>query len=461
MYHATHKIPIENLEELTSYVDKINKRVARGKVDTIPVEMSVAHKVTEYSVGGRTFYDLGTAKDHVVPLATNPSSRVVKSNVFVWATVRAETPTLKGWEFLARYDFESAGDKTAVFCHASPNAEIPKEYRDYSDSNCDHCNKKIFRKNVFLVRHETKGYKIVGRSCLKDFLGHTSPETIIFWMRAILELSDGFSGEEDSESFFSKTKEEFEDPRDLLSWAVSVATKNGWVSKARAREESERDSTASLIRYLLTPPSLGQLEESKVRWREKREKFEPTEKDFKIADEILIDIDSDNGDSEYMEKIKKIRNFGAVSSNNFALWISACTIHLRKEWKVIQKKEREIREAAKKKANEMAESVPVVDERIELTGEIMNTQWRENDFGGSFKMILLEDRGFRIWVTATDPLLGLMDVSDESDDSKVAEELNGKKVSFTARVARSRDDEKFGFATRPTKWAKVEEGNDE
>ena len=359
MYHATHKIPIENLEKLTSYVDKINKRVARGKVDTIPVEMSVAHKVTEYSVGGRTFYDLGTAKDHVVPLATNPSFRVVKSNVFVWATVRAETPTLKGWEFLARYDFESAGDKTAVFCHASPNAEIPKEYRDYSDSNCDHCNKKIFRKNVFLVRHETKGYKIVGRSCLKDFLGHTSPETIIFWMRAIRELSDRIRGDGDSSS---SVEEKFSDPRDLLSWSVSVASKKGWVSKARAREESElyekgesgiepRSSTASEITYLLNPPDKSESAYSKDLWREEREKFEPTEKDFNIVDEILIDIDSDNSDSEYMEKLKKIRNFGAVSSNNFALWISACTIHLRKEWKVIQKKEREIREAAKSESS--------------------------------------------------------------------------------------------------------------
>ena len=70
-----------------------------------------------------------------------------------------------------------------------------------------------------------------------------------------------------------------------------------------------------------------------------------------------------------------------------------------------------------------------------ITGEILSTRSEESQFGTVIKMLIRDDRGFKVW----DSMPGGLDAK------------RGDRVCFSANVTRSDKDEKFGFYKRPTK----------
>lgn len=93
-------------------------------------------------------------------------------------------------------------------------------------------------------------------------------------------------------------------------------------------------------------------------------------------------------------------------------------------------------ERAAQDAAEAATAAPVVTGRVVITGEILSVKWRENDFGGSLKMTVRDDRGFKVW--------GSVPASIDTVEK-------GQRVEFTATVEASSDDPTFGFVKRPSK----------
>lgn len=87
--------------------------------------------------------------------------------------------------------------------------------------------------------------------------------------------------------------------------------------------------------------------------------------------------------------------------------------------------------------HDAAEPVPETDARIKFTGTVLAVKWRDNDFGGGYKMLFRDDRGFKLWGTAL------------TIDGDIADK--GDQVEFMATVEQSDDDAKFGFFKRPTK----------
>lgn len=83
------------------------------------------------------------------------------------------------------------------------------------------------------------------------------------------------------------------------------------------------------------------------------------------------------------------------------------------------------------------EPSPVVEGRIRVTGTVRSTKWVDNAYGGSLKMLVVDDRGFKVWGSVPSAL------SVE----------RGDRVAFTATVKASDDDETFGFYSRPAKAA--------
>lgn len=81
------------------------------------------------------------------------------------------------------------------------------------------------------------------------------------------------------------------------------------------------------------------------------------------------------------------------------------------------------------------EAAPVVEGKQRITGAVKSTKVVENDYGSTLKMLVLDDRGFKVWGTMPRAL----DVS------------KGDRVAFNANVEASQDDETFGFFKRPTK----------
>lgn len=98
---------------------------------------------------------------------------------------------------------------------------------------------------------------------------------------------------------------------------------------------------------------------------------------------------------------------------------------------------------------------PVVEGKIRVTGKIVSMKWQDSAYGpgGSLKMVVLDDRGFKVWGTVPRALEGVGQYFDEdADETRFDGGVErGDRVSFTATVEVSDRDETFGFFKRPTK----------
>ncbi len=109
------------------------------------------------------------------------------------------------------------------------------------------------------------------------------------------------------------------------------------------------------------------------------------------------------------------------------------------QWKqaLTERQVQVVRRIAEQQRTEAAASTPVVEGRIEVTGEVITTKEQDTMYGLTVKMLVRDDRGFKVWGTVPSALLG--------------EGVKGQRVAFTATVRASDDDAAFGFYQRPTK----------
>lgn len=106
--------------------------------------------------------------------------------------------------------------------------------------------------------------------------------------------------------------------------------------------------------------------------------------------------------------------------------------------------DRDIQRAAEKAAEPKPE-LPVATGRRTVVGEILATKLVESDYGDTLKMLVREDDHNKVWGTVPSGLYDLVPVKEGEH------QFRGTRVSFTATVEASRDDEHFGFYSRPTK----------
>lgn len=110
-----------------------------------------------------------------------------------------------------------------------------------------------------------------------------------------------------------------------------------------------------------------------------------------------------------------------------------------KQVNLVFKIARDVAQREADKANEPAPvAIPVelAEGRQRFAGVVLATKWVDNGFGGCVKMLVRDDRGFKVWGSAPD----------------TADQFKGAKVAFDARLTISDDDPCFGFFKRPTKW---------
>lgn len=135
--------------------------------------------------------------------------------------------------------------------------------------------------------------------------------------------------------------------------------------------------------------------------------------------------------------------------------------------RMIEATRKAIAAEAEKLAHQEAHPAPTG--RVVVTGEIASAKVVEGDYGTSYKVMVKDDQGFRVWVslpkaqveqavyeyneTHPEPytwgpacwLLG----ADGTDEKGVV----GRRITFTATLEQSRDDKSFAFGSRPTKGA--------
>lgn len=142
--------------------------------------------------------------------------------------------------------------------------------------------------------------------------------------------------------------------------------------------------------------------------------------------EVAYEWARENDASEFRYKfVAQIKRYGSVSD-----------AYVRAIMRDMVKTER----LAEQRAAEAAISQPVVEGRIEITGEVVAVKWQDNDFGGRLVMTVKDDRHFLVWGSVPRALDGI---------------AKGDRVTFTAEVERSSRDESFGFFRRPSKASRL------
>ena len=98
---------------------------------------------------------------------------------------------------------------------------------------------------------------------------------------------------------------------------------------------------------------------------------------------------------------------------------------------------------ARKAAEAALPKAPVPEGKQQVSGEVLSVKVEPNPFSRygdpAIKMLVRDDRGFKVWTTAPSSLCG-------TDGG-----LKGKRVTFSVNLTRSHDDASFGFGKRPTK----------
>ena len=159
--------------------------------------------------------------------------------------VSCPEPKLDGWEFVARIDH---ANEDGNIVRTTDIRELPEAYR-HSAPVCDHCGHKRRRRDTFVVYHDDHGFKQVGSSCLKDFLGHGDADKWAKLAELVASLGEikrlAWNKGEDGSALIDHRwigTEMF-----LQLCAESILDK-GWTSKKRANETGH-SSTADDVFY--------------------------------------------------------------------------------------------------------------------------------------------------------------------------------------------------------------------
>ncbi len=105
-----------------------------------------------------------------------------------------------------------------------------------------------------------------------------------------------------------------------------------------------------------------------------------------------------------------------------------------------QQEQRHAERAERDAAHEAGENAP--EGRVVITGTVLAFKVQESMYGDVLKMLVQDDRGFRVWGSVPSSL----------DDAE-----RESRITFTATVTASDKDAKFGFFKRPAKAAVIDE----
>lgn len=151
--------------------------------------------------------------------------------------VVGRAPKFAGWTFASTLQHLEDGE---TLVRNIAKIEAPVEYRS-AGPDCQHCNHKRRRNDTFLVVHDDGTWRQVGSTCIRDFLGHDSPQSIAAEAEYLAEaIGIGCGGEE---SGGGRVVERIA-VEDFLPVVAACMNAFGWISSKRAREEL-KSSTAS------------------------------------------------------------------------------------------------------------------------------------------------------------------------------------------------------------------------
>lgn len=153
-------------------------------------------------------------------------------------TIEGAIPMVGGWSIQSRVEQVEPG---LNFVFTNPVFEEKPEQRTM-DMHCDHCGHKRQRKQVFVLVNEQGEQKVVGHTCLKDFIPNAGVEDVMAYIQALVTVNE-YKEDED----FDRCPRDWQgyERDEALAEAVVLIKKFGYVSKKMVEENPMLMSTAS------------------------------------------------------------------------------------------------------------------------------------------------------------------------------------------------------------------------
>lgn len=344
MFNCTTLVPYFNLDRLAKWVADMNKKATKlGQPSLIMVTAPAA--IPHYQ----------QSSENGSGFSTNPAdceTGVVIDMVEV--TIQGEVVKLHGWEFIGKL---SPNDGKNLILTV-PNCTTPiAKLLPYIErvGVCEHCNTHRMRKETFLVQNESGEIKAVGRQCVKDFLGHSTPETMLSWVSSLCdieEMMESMSSLDDCEARLRGMNLPI--PISTTRWLEVTAAairKYGWVSKGTA-EEQMICSTAKLVELWF----------HRLVSAEDKQALTPTEEDKATAAETLrwMQRPLPPTAGEYLHNLRTLAETGSVVPAGYGILTSAVAMY--------QKEKQEAETSCKVSAY-----VGTVGQRIVHTAKLLST----------------------------------------------------------------------------------------
>lgn len=345
------RIPVENLPDLTARFEKLAKRAVK----------------------------LGVPAPTFTAIAVEESDTAGVLDTWHWVVVEGDAPKFAGWELTAVIALDHAEPDAPNVVTTVGDADLDEilAWRGLGDV-CDHCHVDGRGRNkLVVVTHETGERKIVGTTCLRDFLGHTSPTAIATWAQWIEDAADLREYEERG----ARTEYRF-DPVTYLAWTVRAITENGWVPRSRGDEATP---TADVATELLL------LAAGVVKPTRHSPKPDPLlDVELATATDALAWAQAVAPTNDYLANLQAVASKTSLRYSDLGLAASAVTAYQRDHSRNIEK-------AAAAAATAGSVHFGAVKERLDVTGTVTMVRIFEGFYGPTALVKLLIDGNVAVW----------------------------------------------------------------
>lgn len=223
---TNYKIPEENIERLETKIADLNKRADR---------FGLQHMIL---IKGEAEY---------VESKTDSGEKIIRK--YFPVTIEGPEVQIEGWQLIAALDHSGNGNGNIVRVSPCWDRIIPEHYRTASSENCDHCHTRRSDRIKTYILFKDGEYKQVGSTCLRDFMGHGSPESIAktaeyLWSFDAAEfefLNDG-----------DRNYSEYRLLEEVLAHAFIFIRTEGYVSVRKAEEKFITPTKARVLSNLVS-----------------------------------------------------------------------------------------------------------------------------------------------------------------------------------------------------------------
>lgn len=268
----------------------------------------------------------------------NDAVHAVKVWKYVEVEVFGEAPKFDGWTFAAtleRLVDERDGKQLLggvnLVRSILDGVDLPEHFRT-EPPKCDHCKLSRYRKDTFVMMHEDGRFVQVGRQCIKDFLGHNSPENIAALAQFLAELE----GELDEDEFGGYGARVFADELDVvLAFAVREVAENGYRPKSSGVPPFTSENVHDMVHP--TPDLI----------KAKGRPAPPTDEELEKARAIIAYFAALEPKSDFEHNVSAIARAGIVGAKHYGYAVSlVCAYERAMGREAVRKAERAARAAS-------------------------------------------------------------------------------------------------------------------